>query len=260
VRQACAAAGITPAEVAQTCVGASGAARPEVAARIRSFLTEILPTPIEVVGDMHIALEAAFRTAAVVVVIAGTGSIAYSRDREGRAMRAGGWGFAIGDEGSAQWIGRTAVSAILRASDRSEAPPDEFARSPLASALCKVWGVTTLNDLALHANSIPPPEFAALSPEVFASEDEIARQVLTSAGRELAEIAAVVVRRVCTADHEEPVPVAMTGGVFRHSSVVREAFYNELRKIEPRAEVLSQVVDPIEGALRVARRAALKRV
>jgi N-acetylglucosamine kinase-like BadF-type ATPase len=260
VRQACAAAGITPAEITQTCVGASGAARPEVAARIRSFLAEIIPTPIEVVGDMHIALEAAFHTSAAVAVIAGTGSIAYTRDREGSVVRAGGWGFAIGDEGSAHWIGRTAVSAILRASDRSEVPPGEFVQSPMASALCKAWGVSSLNDLALAANSIPPPDFAALSHAVFASEDEIAMQVLSSAARELAEIAAVVVGRLCAREHHEAVPVAMTGGVFRHSLVVREAFYNELRKMESRAQVLSQVVDPVEGALRVARRAALKKV
>jgi hypothetical protein len=48
----------------------------------------------------------------------------------------------------------------------------------------------------------------------------------------------------------------MTGGVFRHSPRVREAFYNELRPQEPRAQLIPQVVDPVEGALRMARRAA----
>ena len=114
VRQACAAAGIAPAQVAHTCVGGSGAARPEFAAIVRRALAEILPTPIEVVGDMQIALEAAFDEGPGVIVIAGTGSIAYGRDRQGNTARAGGWGFAIGDEGSAHWIGRAAVSALLR--------------------------------------------------------------------------------------------------------------------------------------------------
>jgi glucosamine kinase len=261
VRQACAGAGITPAQVARTCVGGSGAARPELAEMVRRCLAEILATPIEVVGDMQIALEAAFDRGSGVVVIAGTGSIAYGRDQQGKMVRAGGWGFAIGDEGSAHWIGRTAVSAVLRASDRCEASEREasekdFAHAPMAAALCKAWGVPLLQDLARAANSIPPPNFAALCPAVFASEDEIATQVLTGAGRELAEVAAVAIGRLFAKDQTDPVPVAMTGGVFRHSTRVREVFYNELRKIEPRAQVLSQVVDPVEGALRMARRAA----
>src|SRR5579863_1500258 len=117
VRQACAAAGITPAQVTRTCVGGSGAARPELAAIVRRILAEILPTPIEVVADIETSLEAAFGTGPGVIVIGGTGSIACGRDRHGRTVRAGGWGFAIGDEGSAHWIGRTAVAAVLRAAD-----------------------------------------------------------------------------------------------------------------------------------------------
>ena len=110
VRQACAAAGISAAQVSRSCVGGSGAARPELASIVRGILAEILSSPIDVVGDMQIALEAAFDNGPGVIVIAGTGSIAFGRDRQGKTIRAGGWGFAIGDEGSAHWIGRSAVA------------------------------------------------------------------------------------------------------------------------------------------------------
>ena len=258
VRQACAAAGITPAQVAHTCVGGSGAARPELAAIVRSILAEILPTPIDVFGDIQIALEAAFDTGPGVIVVGGTGSIAYGRNRQGKTARAGGWGFAIGDEGSAHWIGRMAVNAVLRASDpigdgASSAPT----LAPLAAALLKTWGVTSLIDLARAANSIPPPDFAALFPAVANSNDELAACVLTNAGRELAEIAAVVMRPLFAAAETETVPVAMTGGVFRHAALVREVFYNELQRLDARAEVNPRVIDPVEGALRLARRAAV---
>jgi glucosamine kinase len=278
VRQACAAAGIAPAQVAYTCVGGSGAARPQLAEIVRRALAEILSTPIDVVGDMQIALEAAFDTGPGVIVIAGTGSIAYGRDRQGRTVRAGGWGFAIGDEGSAHWIGRAAVSAVLRAADlfSYDTGPSDLAHadlsanepregnspgsppqdSSLSAALCKAWGVGSLADLARSANSIPPPDFAALFPAVAESTDDLARRVLTSAGTELAQVAAVVVHRLFPKDETGPVPVAMTGGVFRHAPLVRQVFYNELRAIEPRAEVNPQVVEPVEGALRMARRAA----
>lgn len=253
VRQACAAAGIMPEQVARTCVGGSGAARPELAAVVRGILAEILSVPVDVVGDMQIALEAAFDGGPGVIVIAGTGSIAYGRNQAGETFRAGGWGFAIGDEGSAHWIGRSAVGAVLRASER-----DATAAGPsfLANGLFKAWGVTSFPDLARAANSIPPPDFASLFPAIAASGDELAKEVLRSAGRELAELAMVVIRRLFGRGDAAVVPVAMTGGVFRHAAIVREVFYNELHRSEPCVQVNPQVVDPVEGALRMARKAA----
>ena len=252
IHQACSAAGITPEQVARTCIGGSGAAHPEIVAIVRGFLAGILSSPIDVVGDMEIAHAAAFDAAPGVIVIAGTGSIAYGRDQQGRTLRAGGWGFAIGDEGSAQWIGRMTVNAVLRASDRT----DEAAQSPLALALCKEWKVKSLADLSRVANSVPPPNFAALLRVVIESEGDLASKVLTAAGKELAELASVVIVRLFGKDRTHSVPVAMIGGVFRHSALVRDVFYNELRRMDARAEINPNVVDPVAGALRMARRAA----
>ena len=258
-QQACAAAGIALAQIERTCVGGSGAARPELAEKVRGFLAEILSTPIDVIGDMEIALEAAFDRGPGVVVIAGTGSIAYGRDPQGRTARAGGWGFAIGDEGSAHWIGRTAITAVLKSSDRDP----QAAQSALAEALCKEWNVNSLSDLARVANSLPPPNFAALFPPLVSTEDEVSRSILGQAGRELAEVASVVMNRLFgknhtlfEKDHTGPVPVATTGGVFRHAAMVRDVFYNELHVLDSRALINRRVVEPVEGALRLARKAA----
>ena len=250
VRQACAAAGIAPAQVVRTCVGASGAGRPDLASAVREFLAEILPTPINVVGDMEIALEAAFGDDAGVIVNAGTGSFAYGRNRSGQTHRVGGWGFAIGDEGSAHWIGREAVSAILRASDED----GSVGARPLAKALCKNWGAASLIDLARAANSVPPPDFSSLFPAVAASDDPIAEEILKCAGTELARTANVAVKRLFAKDEAGPVPVAILGSVFRHSETVRDVFYNELHALDERAEITKEVVEPVDGALRMARR------
>lgn len=251
VCQACAAAGIAPEQVKRTCIGAAGAARPELAQKVREILGELLATPIEVVGDMQIALDAAFDTGPGVVVNAGTGSFAYGRDRNGKTVRAGGWGFAIGDEGSAHWIGRCAVTALLRSSDKNP----ELAASSFARNLFKPWSVNSLSDLARIANAIPPPDFAALFPAVLALDHEISRQVLLAAGRELADLAEIVVARLFGND-VTPIAVAMTGGVFRHSELVRQIFYNELHRIDVRAQISGQPVNPVEGALSMARRTA----
>lgn len=256
VQQACAAAGITPAQIERTCVGGSGAGRPELANIFRSILAEILATPIVVVGDMEIALQAAFDTGPGVVVIAGTGSIAYGRNEEGKTARAGGWGFAVGDEGSAHWIGRAAVIAVLRAADESYEATASNQKSLLAEALCGVWQVDSLIDLARRANSNPPPDFAALFPALASSSQEVATQILMQAGRELARIAALVMCRLSAADDQGMVRVAMTGSVFGHAPLVRETFYNELRRLDARAEVIPTIVEPVEGALQMARSSA----
>ena len=259
VRQACASAGIGLAQVKHTCVGGAGSARPELATTVRGILAEVLSSSIDVVGDMEIALEAAFGAGPGVIVIAGTGSIAYGRDQHGNTERAGGWGFAIGDEGSAHWIGREVVRAVLRASD--EAANDAgFSGNNLAAALCKTWDVKSVADLAHAANSVPPPDFASLFPAIAASDDDLALQVLSSAGLELARIAAIVIRRLFSAGFKNEVktpaakiPVAMIGSVFRHAARGKESFYNEVRRLDSRAEISPEIVEPVEGALRMAR-------
>ena len=261
VGQACAAAGIKPAQIERTCVGGSGAACPELAEKVRAILAEILPTPILVVGDMEIALEAAFGTGPGVVVNAGTGSFAYGRNEHGMTARAGGWGFAIGDEGSAHWIGHAAVSAVLRASDRNRGTAEDFLHADFAAALCKAWGVATLSDLARAANSVPPPDFAALFPAVARSSDELAEQVLSSAGFELAQQAAAVTRRLFPPDETviKAVPAAMVGSVFRHALRTREDFYNELLRLDPQIDLQSKIVEPVEGAVQLARKEAARK-
>lgn len=278
VRQACAAAGITPAQVARTCIGSAGAVRAEIISTVRGALAQILPPAIDVVGDMEIALDAAFHDGPGVIVIAGTGSIAYGRDARGNTVRAGGWGFAISDEGSAHWIGRAAITAVLRAKDSGQGSRDGHDKEvvpPLLAALLRAWGTASLDDFLRAANSTPPPDFAALFPALLTAvqvNDELARHILMQAGQELARLAAIVIRRLqdgatSSSDPSEvrpsesqvvktPVRLAMAGGVFRHAPLVREVFYNEVRKSQPHAEVNPQIVEPVAGALRLARRAA----
>lgn len=257
IRQACAASRIKPEQVLRTCVGGSGAARPELAATVQAILAEILHSPVDVVGDMEIALEAAFGAGPGVIVIAGTGSIAYGRNESGNTARAGGWGFAIGDEGSAHWIGREAIRAVLRdADDKGQIQPSP--RSNLVAALLQAWKVNSLLDLARMANAVPPPDFAALFPAVASSTDDLATSILHQGGRELARIAALVAHQLFPQPGPNLVPVATTGSVFRYASLVWQVFYNEVRKFDARAQIAPHVIEPVEGALQMARRVAAK--
>jgi glucosamine kinase len=268
IEQACAAAGISPQQIARTCVGAAGAGSDAIATTIRRAVAEIVSGEVVVTGDMQIALEAAFPGAPGIVVIAGTGSIAYGRNEQGSVARAGGWGFAVSDEGSAYWIGRNAVSAVFRAWDgmqrgftpgrqegtHAEANPAQL-DVPLFHALRQNLNVTSMDDLVRAANATPPPNFAALLPAVVACSDagdKLAQEILTRAAGELAQLAALIIPKLFY-EVGAKVSFAMVGGVFRHSGRVREVFYNEVRKLSANAEMLAQVVDPVEGALHLAR-------
>jgi N-acetylglucosamine kinase-like BadF-type ATPase len=249
IRQACAVANVSPQQVQRTCLGMTGAARPEVSNVVHRILRDIVRGEIEVVGDMVIALEAAFGLGPGVIVIAGAGSIAYGRDSQGRTARAGGWGFAISDEGSGYWIGRSAVNKVMRAHDQADNG------SLLLEGIKKAWQTETHDQIVLLGNRTPPPDFAVLFPAVLSAAeagDVRAREVLTRAGAELSELAKIVIRRLLL--ETGPVPVAMSGGVFRSSTLVRQVFYNGLRAEYSQTTITPTVVDPVRGALTLARR------
>jgi glucosamine kinase len=264
VDHVCATAQVSPSQIRAICIGAAGAARPEIAAKIHNILAQLAPeiaeTKIEVVGDTVIAMEAAFGTGPGVIAIAGTGSIVYGRDVDGHTARAGGWGFAVSDEGSGHWIGRRAVSAILHACDQG-------LETRLTALVLQAWKLTTIDDLVQQANSTPPPDFPRLFPIVLRAADEadpVARDLLADAGANLAHLAAIVIRRL-TPDLPAgmalrdmlPVatpPVATTGSVFRQSPIVRQVFYNTLQASFPGIDVRQELADPVEGALARARR------
>ncbi len=227
IRQACAAVKMTPAQIERTCVGLAGAGRPEISNLVRRLLAELVSGEIEVVGDMVIALQAAFGNGAGVMVI-------------------------VFDEGSGHWIGRSAIAAIMR--DYDETGEEN---SALLDSVKKAWGLTTREQLVLAANAHPSPDFAALLPAVLLaadSGDALARSILTQAGTELARLAKIVIRRLFP--DGDQVPVAMSGGVFSNCALVRQVFYNSLRSEYPNCSVNLTVIEPVRGALELARKGA----
>jgi N-acetylglucosamine kinase-like BadF-type ATPase len=246
IRQACAAAGVNATDIRHACMGVAGAARPEVRDAIQRGVAPLISAQIEIVGDTVISLEAAFGSGPGVIVIAGTGAICYGRNQLGKTARASGWGFAISDEGSGHWIGREAIRLALRAHDEGKQPP-------LLESAMKALRANSVEQFIVMANA--SLNGAMLFPAVLASADAgdmLARKVLEQAGRELASSTGIVIRRLFSAG--APTPVAMVGGVFRNSALVRQVFYNSLRSEFPGAVIQETVVDPVYGALALARR------
>ncbi len=248
LRDVCREAAIKPAQIDFTCAGIAGADREETRKQLANILATLALAQVEVVGDMVIAHRAALGDAPGIVVVAGTGSIAYGRHASGRSARAGGWGYTISDKGSGHWIGVQAVAAVTQALDSGS-------DTKLSDHILQQWGVRSYDDLICRANTYPLPDFAGLLPVVLASAeagDSYAHDVLARAGVELAGLAEVVFRRLWKPGDE--VEVALTGGVFQNSVEVRDSFRRELHSSLPQARISLSTRRAAEGALALARK------
>src|SRR5215831_6142828 len=163
------------------CLGIAGVDRPDDARVVRGIMRRIgYKARTLVVNDALVALEAGAPAQPGVVIIAGTGSIAYGRNDRNQAARAGGWGYVLGDEGSGYWIGRAALRAVLREADR---------RGPatkLTELLLDYYGVPRAQDLIhqVYAATLRPSAIAALAQCVmtaFSGGDEVAIGILRGA-------------------------------------------------------------------------------
>jgi hypothetical protein len=92
--------------------------------------------------------------------------------------------------------------------------------------------------------------------------DALAQHVLKQAGRELAQLARIVARGLFVEDSASPanIPLAMAGGAFRYSRLVCEVFRDEVRRLDSRLELNPQVIEPVTGALQMARQVQAARL
>jgi N-acetylglucosamine kinase-like BadF-type ATPase len=192
-----------------------------------------------------------------VVVIAGTGTIAYGENARGQTADASGWGFLLGDEGGGFWIARRAIAAACRAYDRRGAP------TSLTEALLGAAGVKDLWDLhaLIYSAELPRADMAALArvvPEAARSGDRAAGRILREAGTELGLSAGVVAKRLRM--HRGWTTVGMVGGVFRMSGDVRASFRRKVRGSVPRAVFAEARFTPAVGSVLLALKLAGVRV
>lgn len=200
-------------------------------------------------NDARIALTGAVGIGPGVVVIAGTGSVAFGRNEQGEEARAGGWGPTIGDEGSGYAIARVGLSAVVRAYD---------GRSPetkMTDILCNRYNMCHPADLprVIYAPGTHTDDIAVYCKMVIeAAEDDdtIAKRILDNAGRELAKGAAAVARRLAMLD--SPFPAAYVGGVFNAGRFVLDPMREVLGELAPNATLQPPLHSPMEGAAMMA--------
>jgi N-acetylglucosamine kinase-like BadF-type ATPase len=186
-----------------------------------------------------------------VIVIAGTGSMAFGRNAAGQEARAGGWGYIFGDEGGAFDLVRGALRAALR-QEEGWGPP-----TMLRELLLAATGVGTSNELMhrFYTSEFPRERigaFATLVDGAASGGDHVAQELLTIAAQALATIAGVVRGRLF--ESGETVAVSYAGGVF-HSPILLARF-GMLVELEDGNRFAAPLHGPAEGALIEAYRAS----
>ncbi len=247
-------AGVAAADVRTICLGMAGVDRPGDSAAISSMVQPVLPAAeVLVHNDAIIALAGGVGRLYGVVLIAGTGAIAYGVNAHGQTRRASGWGHLLGDEGSGYDTGLRALRAVLRAHD---------GRGPATALTAQVltaWNLSRPEDLVgmVYHPDFPRRRIASLLPlvdEAAGAGDAVARQILADAGGELGQAACAVIRGLGM--EQEAFEVVLAGGAFQTRHLLRDAVDATVHALAPRAVLVAPRHEPAMGAALLALAAA----
>ncbi len=243
------------AQLEAVCVGLAGTDRAPIHRRMFARLRRTIPACHHLLtSDAAIALEAAIGDSAGIMVIAGTGSIAYGRNERGEVLRSGGWGHVFDDAGSGYDVGRRAIVASLRALD---------GRGPstrLQQDLCRSLGLRNLTEVILKEQKLSPAAIAALFPLVLAASrrrDRVAIRLCEEAAQDLADLALALIERFHWLDVD--VPVICSGGVFQASARVYRNFSRQVHTRAPKVRIRLLSRLPVEGAVKMACKLVLQK-
>jgi N-acetylglucosamine kinase-like BadF-type ATPase len=200
-----------------------------------------------VTTDLEITLQAAVGDGEGVILVVGTGSAAYGRDAEGRVARAGGRGPWFSDEGSAFDIGRRALAAVVRA-DESRGPQTALSEKMLKWLGCNDW--TRVLDWVIKNPDDVFPRIFPLVAELGDKGDLVASEILTTAAKSLAELAASVIGKLAMQNRD--IVVAKSGGTIGRSKFFDAAIDADLGRLAPRARIVALQMKPAEAAARMA--------
>lgn len=235
-------------KVAAVCLGIAGVDRPRDEEVIRGILRRLgYRETARVVNDAAIALVAGAEERVGIVILAGTGSIAYGADRAGRTARSGGYGFLLADEGSGYWLGHQALRATVRSAD-GRGP-----QSLLAPLVFEALGVTSVAEMVpvVYEKGLPKFRIAAHAGLVQKASDRgdaVATALLEEAALELSLAARSVAQRLSLGD--APYRVVLAGGVFKACPSLTGRIEGCLGL--PGAELAPLRVEPARGAVALA--------
>ncbi len=234
-----------PARLGGVAVGLAGAGREGVQQAVADALRPSLDgARLAVTHDADVAFHAAWGTGSGALLLVGTGSLVYGRTEAGRAVRAGGWGTALGDDGSGAALGRAALRGLLAALDGG--PP-----SALPEIAAESFGLASADDVmaAVYTDGRAPAGFAPLLLAAVEAGDWAAEAALRAETNALARQAGWLATRLAD---DVAHRLAYTGGLAAEATY-RSALEDALDRHLPGWAVTRCEAEPVEGALAMAR-------
>ena len=240
-----AAAGIDRKDLAAGCLGSAGLGREGEQKLFRGFFGSLLgeKCPVKLCTDAEILLCGGLGDLEGYCLIAGTGSVAFGRSRDGRLIRAGGLGYMLGDEGSAAWIGRTAIARTLRSLENRDLP------TRMLPAILEAANLADESGLVQYVHhDADKAQIAALAPAVTEAArggDTLAMDILRTGAEELAILVKSVIDRSPFIKRME---LVIAGGVIEHDEILTTGLREILTLRLPGLAVSAPRGTALEGA------------
>ncbi|HLS10172.1 N-acetylglucosamine kinase [Lentibacillus sp.] len=178
-----------------------------------------------------------------VILISGTGSIAFAHDGMGHYARAGGWGHRLGDEGGGYWIGKEAIRAILKMLDGrgpetvlSNLVLNHFQFEKYEQLYNWVYGPNyTIHDVG---------KLSTIVEEANQLGDPVSKSILDRAVSELYCLVSAVVKRANISD--EPFKLLFLGGVLQNSEYVKRELIYKVKDDMTDVDIITNHDNPID--------------
>lgn len=231
-------------------IGVAGISNPRTKEVLMSILHDTgYRGKVIITGDYKIALYAKLGVLNGVLLISGTGSIAYGIDSQGDEIRVGGYGHIIDDLGSAYAIGRDILASIIKFYDgRNEA-------TVLTDLVMNKLEISNIDELISYVYS---PErkksdiaaLAALVEPATRVNDKTAIEIQEKAAKDLAYLIEATIRRM----DEEELKIAFSGSVLEKNNFIRETLVKNIEKFNTdcKIEIVDSNNDAAYGAALLA--------
>lgn len=183
-------------------------------------------------------------------LIAGTGSVAVAAGRDGGPVQVGGWGWLLGDEGGASWIGLEGLRAAARAIDGTG--PTTILVETLPAWLAAASLQHLRDDLT--RDGLDRRRVAALAEAVVAAADAgdvVAAAIADDAADRLASLVMAALRAAPFLESDERL-VVPSGGVVRPGGRIITRLRDALANAVPDVRVVLPEVPPVVGAFYLA--------
>ncbi len=247
--------GCSMGDVACVTAGLTGAGRAGDQERMRAGLLQyaeqrgVTLRDVRIESDARIALEGAFKGKVGIILIAGTGSIAFGKDQEGVVHRVGGWGRLLGDEGSGYVLGRDALNAVTKHLDERGTP------TLLTDLLAKKFNLSTQEHIitAVYRENFDIASVAPLVIEAAEQNDAEAARILNRATFELTEhVRAMLMKLERASRVRQRVPLALIGSVITNDNVFIKILRQKITFSLPQIFIVQPEASPVYGAVLLA--------